>query len=132
MDLKIHHIGYLVKKMNKGIDGFRKLGFESLSDIIYDDYRQIDICFIGKDGYIIELISPKTKNSVVAGMMKRIGNCPYHICYSCENIESAENELKKHGFMRWGELHEAIALDNRKVDFLINPYVGIIELLEEK
>ena len=34
--LTIHHIGYLVKKINQAIDEFERLGYTAVSDTIYD------------------------------------------------------------------------------------------------
>lgn len=80
--------------------------------------------------YRIELISPKSKDSVVAGLIKRFGNSPYHICYTCSDINAAINSLGDAGFLIWEEPHEAVALNNKKICFLMNRYIGIIELLE--
>lgn len=130
IDLKIHHVGYLVKKMNRALEGFELLGYQKITDIVFDGYRMIDICFIEKNGYVIELISPKDKDSIVAGLMKKLGNNPYHICYCCENIEDTEKKLRAGGYIAWEDAHEAIALGGKKVKFLVHPFIGIIELLE--
>lgn len=53
--LKIHHIGYLVKKINAAVKEFEHLGFTLIQDITYDNYRKVNICFLEKDGYTIEL-----------------------------------------------------------------------------
>ena len=81
LHLTIHHIGYLVKKINKAVNDFERLGYSAVSDIIYDDFRKIHICFMEKDGYRIELVSPADSASVVAGLLKKYKNSPYHICY---------------------------------------------------
>lgn len=51
--LKIHHIGYLVKKINAAVKEFEHLGFTLIQDITYDNYRKVNICFLEKDGYTI-------------------------------------------------------------------------------
>ena len=53
--LKIHHIGYLVKKIDKAKNTFESLGYLTRQDTVYDDIRKVNICFVEKDGYLIEL-----------------------------------------------------------------------------
>ena len=129
--MKIHHTGYLVKKIDRAIVAFKALGFIGEEGIIFDEYRGIDICFMIKDGYRVELVSPRDKESVVYELQKKLGNTPYHICYICDDMDLAIDQLREQGFMQYDAPHEAIAFSNRKVCFLIHPYLGIIELLEE-
>ena len=129
-NLKIHHIGYLVKKIDKAIVAFQNLGYEKKTGIIFDEYRGIDICFMLKDGYRIELVCPKTKDSVVYGLMKKIGNSPYHTCYECNRIEAAIDDLRMQGYVKFDEPHAAVAFDDNNVCFMVHPYLGMIELLE--
>ena len=56
--MRIHHIGYLVKNMQKAEAGFVSLGFRKIEDSCHDTYRKVDIIFMEKDGYVIELVSP--------------------------------------------------------------------------
>lgn len=128
--MKIHHVGYLVKNIEKSINSFEMLGFSIIKEPIYDEYREIDICFMKNGEYVIELVSPKTKNSVVAELKKKLGNSPYHFCYEVDDIEEAIYKLREQKFVVWQEPHEAIAIDGRKVVFLINSQIGIVELVE--
>ena len=63
-----------------------KLGFEVTQDTVFDEYRGIDITFLARDGYVVEIVSPKEKDSVVSELFKKIGNSPYHICYETDDI----------------------------------------------
>lgn len=130
--MNIHHIGYLIKKMERAISAFEKLGYEQESEIVFDAYREIDICFMIKDGYRIELVSPKSKKSVVYDLLKKYGNSPYHTCYVCNDMMPAVEKLREQGYVKYDEPHEAEAFSNKLVCFLIHPYLGMIELLEEK
>ena len=65
--LTIHHIGYLVKKIVPAIRSFEALGFQVAREVTRDDIREVDICFLEKDGYRVELVSPYSATSVVAG-----------------------------------------------------------------
>lgn len=130
-NLKIHHIGYLVKKINAAVKNFEYLGFTMVQDIIYDDYRKINICFLEKDGYTIELVSPTDNSSVVAGLLKKCKNSPYHICYESEHFEEDFARLQEKGYVAIDAPTPAPAIDSRLVVFLINASLGMIELLKK-
>lgn len=129
--LKIHHVGYLVKKINAAVKEFEHLGFTLIHDIAHDDYRKIDICFLKKDGYMIELISPTDHSSVVAGLLKKYKNSPYHICYESEHFEEDFAKLQEEGYVAIDTPTPAPAIDSRPVVFLMNANLGMIELLKK-
>lgn len=130
--MRIHHIGYLVKKMDKALAAFLDLGYVVTKDVVLDEFRQIDICFIEKDGYLIELVSPVSRESVVYALMKKIGNAPYHVCYETDTFEEDAKALLNQKYILCNEMHEAAALDGRKVCFFVHPYLGMIELAETR
>lgn len=129
--MRIHHIGYLVRKMDKAKAAFVDLGYTIEQDTVLDDYRQINICFLKKDGYLIELVSPISKESVVHDLMKKIGNSPYHICYVTGAFDEDTKMLLDKKYVMCSEKHEAIAFSGRRVCFLVHPYMGMVELVEE-
>lgn len=128
--LTIHHIGYLVKKIIPAIQSFEALGFQVVREVIRDDIREVDICFLEKDGYRVELVSPYSATSVVAGLLKKYKNCPYHICYETSHFEEALEELTSHGYVMMGSPTPAPAIDQHPVIFLMNASLGMIELLD--
>ncbi len=128
--LTIHHIGYLVKKINQAIDEFERLGYTAVSETVYDDFRKVHICFMEKDGYRIELVSPADSESVVAGLLKKYKNSPYHICYETPALEADLKALAVEGFTAIDTPTPAPALSGRRVVFLMNRFLGMIELLE--
>lgn len=130
--LKVHHIGYLVKKIDKAMDEFGRLGYTAVSEVVYDDYRKIHICFMEKDGYRIELISPADNGSVVSGLLKKYKNSPYHICYETPDFEADLASLSGESFTAIDTPMPAPALQGRRVVFLVNPFLGMIELLDGK
>lgn len=129
-ELKIHHIGYLVKKMEKAKKLLQMLGYEIEKDIVYDEFRDVEICFLVMDGYRIELVSPRSNESDVGELQLKIGNSLYHICYEVDDLEDCIKQLKHESFIIWEKPKEAVALDNRRAAFLIQGQVGMIELLE--
>ena len=127
--LKIHHIGYLVKKIEKAKQTFGALGYLVEQDTVRDDIRKVDICFLIKDGYRVELVSPCSADSVVSGLLKKYKNTPYHICYEAEDPEGAYRELTENGFAAIDTPTPAPALGGRDVVFLTSPVIGMIELM---
>ena len=127
--LKIHHIGYLVKKIEKAQKTFEALGYRTEQDIIYDDIRKVNICFLVKDDYRVELVSPVSEDSVVSGLIKKYKNIPYHICYETDDFTSAYDELTSNGFIAIDTPTPAPALNNCEVVFLSNAAIGMIELI---
>ena len=97
--LKVHHIGYLVKNLERAKSEFAKLGYKVEQETVFDEYRNINICFLLKDGYRIELVSPVGDNSAVGDLRKKIGNSPYHICYEVNNLDNAIEYFKSNKYI---------------------------------
>lgn len=127
--LTVHHIGYLVKKIDKAKDAFTTLGYQIEQDTLRDEIRRVDICFLIKDGYRVELVSPYAEDSVVSGLMKRYKNSPYHICYETADFEASLADLTANGFIAIDTPTPAPALGNRDVVFLSSAALGMIELI---
>ena len=130
MTLKVHHIGYLVKKIDAAISSFEKLGYQIKQNTVYDDIRKVNICFMEKDGYCIELVSPAAEDSVVSGLMKKFKNSPYHICYETDDFEKDYMTLVSDGFVAIDTPTPAPALGGREVVFLSSAAMGMIELIK--
>ena len=131
LELKVHHIGYLVIKMDSAIQSFENLGYQTVQGAVYDNIRKVNICFMEKDGYQIELVSPASEDSVVSGLMKKYKNSPYHICYETENFDKDYQTLTENGFLTIDTPTPAPALQNREVVFLTHASMGMIELLRK-
>lgn len=132
-DITIHHLGYLVKNIQKSKNVFIDMGFQLKKDIILDDVRDAYICFLGGDsnGALIELIQPTIESPIYA-LLKKYPNAPYHICYKVEDIFKEIQNLEEKGFFLFRETEIAPAISsNAKVAFLIHRDVGMIELLQD-
>ncbi len=130
--MKINHIGYLTSDLQKAVQEFQKIGYQQISEITHDELRLTDICFMQMDGYTIELVAPYDKNSVVAGLLKRYKNTPYHICYESVQFHKDLEDLEANGYTRMGDPAPAPAFDGRNVCFLMNIKAGMIEVLDGK
>ena len=127
--LKIHHIGYLVKKIEKAKKTFEALGYHIEQDTVYDEIRKVEICFLIKNGYRVELVSPVSADSVVSGLLKKYKNTAYHICFDAEDPEGACQELTSSGFIAIDTPTPAPALGGRRVVFLTSSVIGMVELI---
>lgn len=128
--MKIHHIGYLVKSIEKALPSFESLGFIPQGENVYDEIRDIDILFMNNEGYCIELVEPKSEKSVAWNLLKKMGVTPYHICYFSTDFEKDMDELRAAKFVPMGEPLPAPALGNKRVVFMFSRHSGIIELIE--
>ena len=130
--MKIHHIGYLAKDMEKAAASFEALGYVKETETVYDSIRDVDIIFMTNDGYRIELVSPKSDRSPVYATLKKLGNAPYHICYCCDDIEETVSRLREEGYPPAGETEPAPAIGGARVCFMFRRQTGLIELVECK
>ncbi|URZ15986.1 VOC family protein [Clostridium felsineum] len=128
--MKVHHIGYAVKCIDKALEKFKQLGYTEETEVVKDDIREVYIKFIINDGYRIELIAPSGENSPINKTIKK-GSTPYHICYEVDDIYTSIEEMSKIGYTLFKEVQIAPAIDNRKVAFLFSRDIGLVELLEK-
>lgn len=128
--MEVHHIGYIVKKIEKSIESFRTLGYSLTIPSTWDDGRKANICFLENNGYCVELICP-SKESLLYPLLKQYNNAPYHMCYKCDNLEQAIEKLKRQRFMLFKESAPAPVIGvNARVAFMMSSRVGMIELVE--
>ncbi|MCD7998113.1 MAG: VOC family protein [Clostridiales bacterium] len=129
--MKIDHIGYAVKQIDRALSSFKKLGFQ-FYHMIEDHDRNIKIIFGEKNNYRIELVCPldKTKKSPVDAYLSKIGPTPYHICYQSANLEDDIENLKKQGFRVIIDPERAVAFNGKRVVFMMNPGLGLMEIVE--
>lgn len=130
-NFKFHHIGFAVFDIEKTAFFYIKNGYNKTTPII-DPNQDIRISFLSKEGEpLIELLEPINEDSPINKTLKDIGVSPYHCCYTVNHIEDAIEILRKERFIVVKEPKKAVALNNKKVCFLYNKNVGLIELLEE-
>lgn len=130
-DFKFHHIGIAVFDIDATARYYVEAGYKK-SESIVDPIQNIRICFLSKEGMpMLELLAPVDDKSPVVKTLEKVGVTPYHSCYLVRNIEEAIVLLKKKHFILLGKPVEACAINNKKVCFLFNREVGLIELLEE-
>ena len=129
--MKIDHIGYAVKRLDRAQSAFERLGFV-FESVIDDIDRNVKLAFGVKDGYRIELVAPldRKEESPIDQYLSNSVGTPYHICYESENFDTEVEELVKQGYKVVIEPKPAIAFGNRRVVFLMNIGFGLMEIAE--
>ena len=129
--MTIDHIGYAVKRIDRAITAFQKLGFE-FEPVIDDKDRNVKLAFGNKDGYRIELVAPldKKQESPVDHYLSNAVGTPYHICYESDNLNAEIEELKTQGYKVVIEPRPAVAFGGQRVVFMMNIGVGLMEIVE--
>lgn len=128
--MKIDHIGYAVKNIEKAQKSMEALGYE-FEPVIEDKDRNIYIAFGSLDGYRVELVAPMAEGAPVDMQLSKIGPTPYHICYISNDIENDVETLKSYKFKVSIPLAPAVAFGGRRVVFLYNLSVGLVEIVED-
>lgn len=129
--MKVHHVGYAVKKLEKAAEVFKGLGYLP-GEITEDEIRHIRIMFMENGHERVELIAPNGESTPVDGVLKNSGPTPYHICYEVNDIKKAVDGLSAGGWAVIKDAETAPAICGAPVVFLYNRHIGMIELVEIK
>ena len=127
--MNIHHIGYLVKDIEKASKEFIRLGFLKQGEAVEDIDRGCLIAFFENGGYRIELVQAIDEQSPIYRLYKKHGNSPYHICYETDNLPLEIERMTAEGFVLLQPPSPAPAICDRQVAFLVSKNIGLIELL---
>ena len=127
---RFHHVGVAVFDIDSTARFYMDAGY-SKTETVYDHHQNVNICFLMKDGMpMIELLAPNDETSPVSRTLDKNGVMPYHFCYEVDDINLAIADLRKLKYVPLIKPVEACAIGNRKVCFLFNKQVGLIELVE--
>lgn len=130
-DFKFHHIGVAVFDIDTTAKLYLDAGYSRTASVL-DPIQDINICFLTKVGMpMIELLEALDSSSPVNRILKSVGVSPYHFCYVVPDMDDALSRLRKMRFVMVSNPVKACALNNRRVCFMYNKNVGLIELLEE-
>lgn len=129
--LKIDHIGYAVHNIIETAQYYINAGWR-MSKIYEERIQNTKIAFLKKEGFVtIELVSPLAGKSPVDNILSQVGCSTYHVCYVVEDIEQAVEELYDEDFKPLFFPVESVAMNNRKICYLYNLKVGLIELVSQ-
>lgn len=127
---RFHHAGIAVFNIDATAKYYLDAGYTK-TETVYDPYQNVFICFLNKEGMpMVELLAPKDETSPVTKTLNKSGVTPYHFCYEVDDINQAIADLRKLKFVPLIKPVEACAINDKKVCFLFNKQVGLIELVE--
>jgi len=67
----------------------------------------------------------------VVKTLEKVGVSTYHVCYSVPALDDAVRALRRQRFLPLFRPVEAVALEGKRICYLYNANVGLIELVEE-
>lgn len=134
--MKLHHIGYLVKSIDKSIEEILySIQKHHKTKTVYDKEQDAFIKFVWFEDSLeyscLELVQPGNKNQKLLNLITKKGDHLYHICYETENFDIDYENLKNRGAIIIKDKKKAIALNNRIVAFFYVRNGLIIELLQK-
>lgn len=116
--LTIHHLGIIVKDIDKNIDFYEKLGYTCSSELIVDTIQKNNIIFLKSPDKMqeLELIEPLNQDSSTYNFKPSY----HHICYDVSNIPDFQEYFNK---LRIGKIFSkrivAPALNGREIVFAL-------------
>lgn len=125
--MKLHHVGYIVKDIEKYE---KNLLFETKIKEVIDPIQRAKLALYTNFGSsLIELIQPLDNEAFTYSFLEKNGNAYHHLCYevASEDEMKAIAELKKYLLFK-GPL-KAILFDNEKVYFYYTRNKTIVEFL---
>lgn len=127
--MKIDHIGYAVKDVDKAKIAMEALGF-LFEPTIVDEGRNVSLAFGKLDGYRVELVAPLSEDSPVSSLLSKLGPTPYHLCYASDNLEAEVADLANKRFKVAIPPTPAVAFGGKKVVFMYSLAMGLFEIVQ--
>lgn len=129
--MMFHHFGIACKDILRTSECYKAMGYET-GEVIFDSLQNVNICFLTHPTMpLVELLSPVDENSPVVQILDKVGTTPYHTCYEVEDLDEAIKSFRKQRYVTVAKPKQACAIENRRVAFLYNPDMGLIELVEK-
>lgn len=130
--MNVHHVGYVVKDLTETAGTFATLGYRQCSEVIHDEARRVDICFVQNGAYCVELVAPWDEASVCWNILKSGGGVrPYHICYEADDFDVQSMGFQQKGWILTAPPMSAPAIGNKRVAFFYHKNGGLIEIVEK-
>ncbi len=130
LNMQYHHVGYAVRDFTEAVQFFSELGYVKIAEV-YDPEQNVNVCVLENGTFQkIELLSPFDENSPINDILKKSGPTPYHLCYEVRDMEEAIKVLRAEKFMVVAKPKVSNAFNGRKVCFLYNRNIGLIEIIE--
>ena len=124
--MKVHHIGYVVKNIEK----YKKnLIIDEIINEVYDETQKAKLVLLNANNIFIELIEPQSEESFTYNFLKKGGGY-HHLCYETTKI-IAENFVKDKKMIKVLDWVYAPLLES-EVMFAYNRNKEIVEFVCQK
>ena len=133
VSLVFDHIGIIVKKLDKGVEQFRKFHANlSWSEVYEEPYQDVFVRF-GADYNALryEVIAPRSPNSPIMNSLKKNVNLLNHLAYRVPSMEEAQQYFSDCMSMLITQAHESNVFNNSLIQFWKIPHGLIYELIED-
>ena len=129
--MQFHHVGIACENIDETACHYCSLGYDQ-SETVIDPLQNVKIAFLSHPEMpMIELLSPVNNASPVVDILKKNGTSPYHICYSVSDLDGTIALFRRKRYIIVSKPKIANALGGKRVAFLYNKAVGLIELVGE-
>jgi len=132
--LKLHHIGYAVKHIEKIAPLYvQRFGYQQASPIIHDPLQTAFVQFFripGNPAYL-EFVAPDGPDSVLTNIVQQ-GRRTNHLCYISGPLEDTIAYLREAQMMLISEPKPARAFAGRRICWLMGQDHVPIELVERR
>jgi len=129
--LRVHHYGFATESLERTAEVFRLLGYH-VTEPVFDSIQRVRLCFAKRKGQCpVELVCDCGAEGPTNGYISKIGSGFYHICYEVDDMEECIRTLRRRQFLLKQKPVKAIAFRGRRVAWLYNRDVGLVELLEK-
>ena len=134
MKMKLHHIGIVVKNIQKSLGELTNyLQFEETTIPTLIESQKVNVCFLKTSNIFLELIEPVHNDSPVKKFSESGGGF-HHLCFEVENIFEDIERMKKSGARVIVE--PTTGFEDRLIAFVLlnmkNINCNLIELAERK
>ncbi len=129
--MNLHHIGIVVDSVERHQLRYAKyLGLTPLGPAVMDPIQRVRIQFLSDGrGTPLELIEPVGENSTVSRFLAKGGGL-HHVCYEVDDIDATLVSAERERAICVCRPVPAVALELRRVCFVVYPDLGLVEFLE--
>ena len=130
--LTLHHVGFVVRDVERAIPGFQKSTQAEWDGRIWQEpHQKVTVAFlkVGGGAVLIELVSPAAPDSPVTQFLEQGGGL-HHLCYEVEDLESRLAEMRALGNLLVRGPLPAVAFGNRRIAWVMTREKLLLEFLE--
>jgi len=133
--MKLNHLGYATKDLQKSINTFVKMGYETMYDAVkHHEPKNMHIMRVRLGDTIVELMSvaDPEKQCFLSDVFTKSTEpfVLHHLCYDVEDIQKRFDELMATGEYTVYEPITSGVFQKNKICFLRHEQIGLIEFFE--